>query len=47
MKIDGLIFTDAFADGTFLFFKVQAVFVYIRDQGNRLGEVDMDGFIGS
>ena len=46
MKIDGLILTDAFANSTFLLFKVKAVFMYIRDKGNRLGEVDMDGFIG-
>ena len=46
MKIDGLILTDAFANSTFFLFKVKAVFMYIRDKGNRLGEVDMDGFIG-
>jgi hypothetical protein len=45
MKIDGLIFTYAFADGTFLLFKVEAVFVYIGDKGNRLREVDMNGFV--
>jgi hypothetical protein len=46
MKIDGLILTDPFANSTFLLFKVKAVFVDIGDQGNRLGEVYVNGFIG-
>jgi hypothetical protein len=46
MEIYGLILTDAFANSTFFLFKVKAVFVYIRDKGNSLGEVYMDGFIG-
>jgi len=46
MKIDGLILTDALANGTFFLFQVKAFFVNIRDKGNRLGEVDVDGFIG-
>jgi len=45
MKIDGLILTDAFANSTFLLFKVKAVFMDIRDKGNGLGEINMDGFI--
>ena len=45
MKIYGLILTDAFANSTFLLFKVKAAFIYISDKGNGLGEVYMDGFI--
>jgi hypothetical protein len=45
MKIDGLVLTHAFANSAFLLFQVKAVFVYVRDKGNRLGEIDVDGFI--
>jgi len=45
MKIYGLIFTDAFANSTFLLFKVEAAFIYIGDKGNGLREVYMNGFI--
>ena len=45
MKIDGIILTDAFADGTFLLFKVKAVFMDIGDKGNRLRKINMDGLI--
>jgi len=45
MKIDGLILTDAFANSTFLLFKVEAAFVYIRDKRNGLRKVYMNGFI--
>jgi len=44
-EIDGLILTDAFANTTFLLFQVNTAFVDIRDQGNGLSEIDMDGFI--
>jgi len=44
-EIDGLILTDAFANTAFLLFQVNAAFIDIRDQGNGLSEVDMDGFI--
>jgi hypothetical protein len=44
-KIDGLILTNAFANTTFLFLQVNAAFIDIRDQGNGLSEVDVDGFI--
>ena len=45
IEIDGLILTDAFANTTFLLFQVETAFIDIRDQGNRLSEIDMDGFI--
>ena len=45
IEIDGLILTDSFANTTFLLFKVKTAFIDIRDQGNGLSEVDMDGFI--
>jgi L-2-hydroxyglutarate oxidase LhgO len=46
MKIYGIILTDTFADGTSLLFKPKAVFMDIRDKGNRLRKIDMDGFVG-
>ena len=46
MKINGIIFTNTFTDGTFFLFKIKAVFMDIGDEGNRLGEVDMDSFVG-
>ena len=45
LKIYGGILTDCFANATFLLLKVKAVFIDIRDQGNGLREVYMDGFI--
>ena len=45
MKIDGLILTDAFANSTFLLFKVETAFVYVRDKWNGLRKVYMNGFI--
>jgi len=45
IEIDGLILTDAFANTAFLLFQVDTGFIDIRDQGNRLGEVDMNGFV--
>jgi len=45
MKIYGVIFTDAFANPTFLLFKVEAAFIDICDKGNGLREVYMNGFI--
>ena len=34
-----------FANTTFLLFQVNTAFINIRDQGNGLSEIDMDGFI--
>jgi hypothetical protein len=45
MKIDGLILADAFANRTFLLFKVKTAFIDISNQGNSLREVNMDRFI--
>ena len=45
MKIYGVILANTFANTTFLLFKVKAVFIYIRDKGNCLRVVYMDGFI--
>ena len=44
-EIDGLVLTDSFADAAFLLFQVDAAFVYVRDQGNGLSEVDVNGFV--
>jgi len=45
IEIDGLILTDCFANTAFLLFQVKTAFINIRDKGNGLGEVYMDGFI--
>jgi hypothetical protein len=45
MKIYGVMLANAFANATFLLFKVNAVFIYISDKGNCLREVYMNGFI--
>ena len=45
IEIDGLILTDAFANTTFLLFKVKTAFIDISDQGNGLSEIDMYGLI--
>jgi hypothetical protein len=44
-EIDGLILTNSFANTTFLLFQVKTAFIDIRDQGNSLSEVYMDGFV--
>ena len=45
IQIDGVILTDSFANTAFLLLQVQTAFIDIRDQGDGLGEIDMDGFI--
>jgi hypothetical protein len=45
LKIDGVIFTDAFADPALFFFEVKTAFIDISDKGNGLRIVDMDGFV--
>ncbi len=45
IEIDGLILTDRFANTAFLLFNVKAAFIDIRDKGNGLSEIDVDGFI--
>ena len=44
-EIYGLILTYGLANTAFLLFQVNTALIYIRDQGNCLGKVDMDGFI--
>ena len=44
-KIDGVIFTDAFADSTFFLFEVNTAIIDVGNQGDGLGEIDMNGFI--
>jgi len=46
VKIDGLVLADACANLTFSLFKIKAIFMDIRDQGDSLRKVYMDGFIG-
>ena len=45
MKINGVILTDTFTDGTFFLFQIKAIFMDIRDKRDGLGEVDMDSFV--
>jgi hypothetical protein len=45
VKIDGVVFTNAFADTTFLLFEVNTAFIDVGNQGDCLGEKYMDGFI--
>ena len=45
IEIDGLILTDCFADTAFLLFEIKAALIDIRDKGNGLSEIDVDGFI--
>jgi hypothetical protein len=45
IQIDGLVLTYSFANTTFLLFKVKTAFIDIRDKGNGLSEIYMDGFI--
>ena len=44
-KVDGLIFTYRFTDTGFLLFQVETALIDIGDQGNGLGEVDVDGLV--
>ena len=45
IQIDGLVLTYAFANTTFLLFKIKTAFINVRDQGDGLGKIDVDGFI--
>jgi hypothetical protein len=44
-EIDGLILTDRFANPAFFLFQVKTAFIDVRDQGDGLREVDMDGLV--
>ena len=45
LKIDGVVFTDAFANSAFLLFKVNTAVIDVGNQGDCLGKIDVDGFI--
>ena len=45
IEVNGVILTDPFANTTFLLFKIETAFIDIRDQGDGLSEIDVDGFI--
>jgi hypothetical protein len=45
LKIDGVYFTDAFANSTFLLFEVNTAVIDVGNQGDGLGKKDVDGFI--
>jgi hypothetical protein len=45
LKIDGVGFADGFANSTLLLFEVNTAVIDVGNQGNCLGEIDMDGFI--
>jgi hypothetical protein len=45
IQIDGVILTDGFANPALLLFKVETAFINIRDQGNGLSEIDVDGLV--
>ena len=45
MQIYGVILTDALADATFFLFKIEAIFMNIRDQGNSLRKIDVDRLV--
>ena len=44
-EIDGVIFTDAFANSAFFLFEVDTALIDVSNQGDSLGKIDMDGFI--
>jgi hypothetical protein len=45
LKVDGVVFTYAFADTAFLLFEVNTAVIDVGNQGDCLGEIDMNGFI--
>ena len=46
IEIDRVMFADTLADRTFFILQIKAGFrVYIGNQRNRLGKIDMDGFV--
>jgi len=45
LKIDGVIFTDAFADPAFFLFQIKTAFIDVGNQGDGLRIVDVDGFV--
>ena len=45
MKVDGFVFTHAFANATFLLLEVKAAFMYISDKRNGLREIYVNRFV--
>jgi hypothetical protein len=45
LKIDGIDFTDGFANSTFLLFEINTAVIDVGHQRDGLGEKDVDGFI--
>jgi hypothetical protein len=45
IQVDGVILTYGFADTALLLFQIQTAFINVCDQGDGLGEVDVDGFV--
>ena len=45
IQVDGIILAHCFADAALVLFEVQTAFIDVRDQGNGLGEIDMDGLV--
>ena len=45
IQIDGVILAYCFANTAFFLFQVKTAFIDVRDQGNGLSEIDMDGFV--
>jgi len=45
IEVYGVVLTYSFANAAFLLFEVKATFINIRDEGNRLCKVYMDGFV--
>ena len=44
-EVDGIVLTDPFADPAFLLFEVEAAFVDVGDERDRLGEVNVDRLV--
>jgi hypothetical protein len=45
IEVDGLVLADSFAETAFLGFEVGTTVIYVRHQGDRLSEVDVDRFV--
>jgi hypothetical protein len=45
IQVDGIILAYCLANATLLLFQIETAFVDVRDQGNGLSEIDVDGFV--
>ena len=45
IQVDGVILAHCFANATLFLFEVQTALIDVRDQGNGLSEIDMDGLV--